>query len=195
MQKYYRIYTKVGETILRLITVGLGFNGNDFLHLFGERTLSTLRLLHYPTRLHNPANIPASAGDGNQAIVTGEHYDNGITIISTFNNSGLQIKPPGYPNWIDLPAGTNKLFINIGALLSHMVEGKMIATNHRVIDTGTDRYSLPFFYEPCYDADLSKTFYGNANPFVGKYIKYGTWMTNRTSQFYEYATTDFGIAD
>ena len=30
---------------------------------------------------------------------------------------------------------------------------------------------------------------------AGEYKKYGPWMTNRTSMFVEYKTTDFGIID
>ena len=30
---------------------------------------------------------------------------------------------------------------------------------------------------------------------IGEYKKYGPWMTNRTSMFVEYKTTDFGIID
>ena len=76
-----------------------------------------------------------------------------------------------------------------------MCNGKLMATNHRVLDIGIDRYSVPMFYEPSYDGDVSKTLDGRQNPLVGKYKKYGPWMTNRASMFAEYATTDFGIAD
>ena len=77
--------------------VGLGFERHQFQYKLGEEQSSTLRLLHYPSRLHDVASIPADAWDGKTPIVTGEHHDTSvITVLATFNMSGLQIKPPGY---------------------------------------------------------------------------------------------------
>ena len=100
-----------------------------------------------------------------------------------------------YDRWIDIKVDKNSLVINIGAMLSSLVDGRMIATNHRVIDTGVHRYSVPFFSEFTFDADVRNTFYGRKNEFVGTFEKYGPWSANLTSQYYEYATTDFGIVD
>ena len=129
-------------------------------------------------------------------IISGEHFDSGIlTILATFENAGLQIKPNGYPKWIDVPAIKDHLVINIGNLLADMVENRLVATNHRVIDIGISRYSVPFFLEPRYDGDLSKTIYGNMLKSVGKFTTYGRYMTNRTRMFAEYASVDWGYID
>ena len=76
---------------------GLGFQRDQFIGMCGEKQSSTFRLLHYPTRLNDVESIPDDAWDGKTAIVTGAHHDTSLmTVLATFNMSGLQIKPPGY---------------------------------------------------------------------------------------------------
>jgi len=196
IRKQFNVYTKASELFMELCAVGLGFERNHFVGVFSPHPLSTFRLLHYPSRIGRDDEIPEDAKDGDVRIVTGEHHDSTmLTLLATFEYAGLQIKPHGVKHWLDVPAEKNSLVVNIGALLQTMVNGKFVATNHRVIDIGADRYSVPLFYEPDFDADISKTVDGKENLWVGKYHKYGPWMTNRTSQFYEYATTDFGVAN
>jgi Isopenicillin N synthase and related dioxygenases len=196
VQKYSLLGYKASILMMEMLANGLGLDRHLFSSMLGPRHLSTMRLLHYPSRLHNPQSIPEEAWDGNKAIVTGEHFDSGIlTLLATFENSGLQIKPHGFPHWIDVPAIKNHLIINIGNLLSDIVENKLVATNHRVLDIGVDRYSAPFFLEPEYDADVSKTIFGNTVKSLGKFKRYGPYMANRTRMFAETATIDWGHFD
>ena len=196
MQNNYKLYKNACMLIMQMLATGLGFERTKFDNLFSPKQLSTQRLIHYPSRLGSPESIPPEAWDGDKAIVTGEHFDTGfLTILATFENAGLQIKPHGYPEWIDVPAMKDHLVINIGALLAEMVENRLIATNHRVIDIGVDRFSVPFFLEPHYDGDLSNNLYGSKLKSVGKFNKYGTYMANRTRMFAEYSKMDWGIMD
>ncbi|XP_065661485.1 isopenicillin N synthase-like [Hydra vulgaris] len=195
MEKYRRFFYETSSVIFRLMIHGLGFEKESYDYLFGPRSLSTYRLIHYPSRLANsPETIPDEAWDGDIAIATGEHFDSTIiTLLSTFHFNGLQIKPVGYSKWINVPADKDRLVVNVGALLEHLADRKMVATNHRVLDGGNSRYSVAMFYEPSHDADISKTFSGKKNDYVGNFIKYGLWMSNRTKMFAEYRTTDFGV--
>lgn len=193
MTDTYHFYANVAKDVNHLMAEGLGLKADYFDSSFGPEQLSTLRLLHYPTRI-NDTDLPDEAKDGDVRITTGEHSDTSyLTVLATFDNKGLQIKLKDDGPWLDVPPNKNALLINIGALLAEMVDGQFIATNHRVIDLGTDRYSVPFFYEMHFDGDVSKSISGK--PINTALPKYGLWMTNRTSMFAEYATTDFGIAD
>ena len=193
MKELYGFYTSVGKEVMHLMAEGLGLEIDHFDSMYGPDQLATLRLLHYPTRI-NDSNVPDEAKDGDTLITTGEHFDTAfLTILATFDNKGLQVKLDEDEPWLDVPPIKDGLVVNVGALLTKMVNEKFKATNHRVIDLGTDRYSVPFFFEPAFDADISKAVNGDIINTV--YPKYGPWMTNRTSQFKEYATTDFGIAD
>eukprot|EP00794_Sanderia_malayensis_P000165 gene165-777_t len=189
----FNFYSSLAEKIMHLLAEGLGLEAELFDNMFGQKQLSTLRLLHYPSRV-NFTDVPDEAKDGDTLITTGEHFDTAfLTILAAFENKGLQVKLSQNGPWLDVPPHKHALVINIGKLLSDIVNNELMATNHRVIDLGTDRYSVPFFYEPNFDGDISKTIDGKLiNPV---FQKYGPWMTNRTSQFVEYATTDFGIAD
>lgn len=196
MQDNYKLFQNACLLIMQMLATGLGFERTKFDNMFGSNQLSTKRLIHYPTRLHAPETIPSEAWDGDKAIVTGEHFDSGIlTILATFENAGLQIKPHGFSKWIDVPAMKNNLVINIGALLADIVEDRLVATNHRVLDIGVERFSVPFFLEPQYDGDISRTVYGKKVKSVGKLTKYGPYMTNRTRMFAEYSKMDWGILD
>jgi len=193
MTKMYKVYTNVAKEVTHLMAIGLGLDEDYFDSLFGSKQLSTLRLLHYPTRLTDP-DLPEEAKDGDIRITTGEHCDTSfLTILATFRNRGLQVKLSKDGQWLNIPPYNDGLIINVGALLSQMVDGKLKATNHRVIDLGNDRFSVPLFYEMRFDADVSRSLSGKVINSI--YQKYGPWMTNRTSMFAEYATTDFGIAD
>lgn len=193
MIKMHKFYANVGKEVTQLMAEGLGLSSNHFESHFGPRQLSTLRLLHYPTRI-NDTDVPEEAKDGDVRITTGEHHDTSfMTLLATFENPGLQVKLSDDEPWLNVPSHKNGLIVNVGALLTQLVDGQFKATNHRVIDLGTDRYSVPLFYEMHFDGDTSKSISGKI--VNAEFPKYGPWMTNRTSMFAEYATTDFGIAD
>jgi len=195
LKYHYRVYKEQAVFIMSLIARSLGFADDHFETLFEPNPLSTFRIIHYPSRI-NFTDVPEEAKDGETLITTGEHADTSmLTLLATFRNQGLQIDVNHDGNWIDVPAVNDAMVVNIGALLSRMTGHRYKATYHRVIDLGTDRFSAPFFFEPHFDADVSKTIYGKSITGVGEYKKYGPWMTNRTSMFVEYKTTDFGIID
>ncbi|CAH1777587.1 unnamed protein product [Owenia fusiformis] len=193
IKKYYNIYRKTGERVLRLIARSLKLEETALDHLYQPDVLATFRLLHYPSRVNIPkSEIPDEAKDGDTLMTTGPHADSTyITLLATFDNWGLQMQQDG--EWIDVPPIKDSLVMNIGALMTELVGGRFKATIHRVVDLGEDRYSVPFFYSPNFDADISKTYDGKEIERPGQYKKFGPWMLNRTSQFKEYATTDFGV--
>lgn len=192
---HYHLYKEQADFIMSLIARSLGFPDDHFESMFEPDALSTFRIIHYPSRI-NFTNVPEEAKDGDTLITTGEHADTSmLTVLATFRNPGLQIDVNHDGNWIDVPAVNDAMVVNLGALLSRMTSNRYKATYHRVIDVGVDRFSAPFFFEPRFDADVSKTINGKPITGVGEYKKYGPWMTNRTSMFVEYKTTDFGIID
>lgn len=195
LRYHYQVYRQQAVFMMSLIARSLGFPDAHFDSMFEPNPLSTFRIIHYPSRV-NFTDVPDEAKDGDTLITTGEHADTSmLTVLATFRNPGLQIDVNHDGNWIDVPAVNDAMVVNIGALLSRMTGYRYKATYHRVIDSGSDRFSAPFFFEPHFDADVSKTIYGDSITGAGEYKKYGPWMTNRTSMFVEYKTTDFGIID
>lgn len=58
--------------------------------------------------------------------------------------------------WIDAPAFPGTFVVNIGEMLELATNGYLKATLHRVISPlrGTDRISLPFFFNPALEATM-----------------------------------------
>ena len=78
-----------------------------------------------------------------------------VTLLATFNYGGLEIlKDDG--KWMAVPCRPNSLVMNIGDMLSNMSGGKFKSTMHRVVETGVQRFSVPFFFEPRYTADVTR---------------------------------------
>ena len=91
MIETYQFYRSTSALVMELIAQGIGLPASHFESFFEPNTLSTLRLLHYPSRLHDK-NIPNEARDGNVVITTGAHADSSmLTLLQTFDNQGLQV--------------------------------------------------------------------------------------------------------
>lgn len=182
MTNHSKAMYKLTLKINRLLSIGLGKEENYFDHCFQSKSLSTLRLLHYPTRDSPP---PPLLQDGDLVIQCAEHYDFSFaTFLSTFDYHGLQIRGKGDNQWLDVDPRPNSLVMNIGETLVRMTkEHNLKATVHRVVDRGERCFSVPFFVEPHYWADVgsSKTS-----------ALYGPWMLNRIRYNKEYCDTDFG---
>ncbi|XP_067679811.1 isopenicillin N synthase-like [Haliotis asinina] len=195
MQQYYKAILNTGTEILRLLALGSGLDEYWFESMFLPDTLSTLRLLHYPLR---PSTPPDTARDGDTVLCCSEHSDSGfVTLLATFHYRGLQILNQN-DKWVDVEPRPNSLVMNIGDILSKTSNGRFKATRHRVVETGMDRYSVPFFFEPRYGAEI-----GRMMPF--KHVmnnnytetsvievapepgtKYGPWLIEKMQQFAEY---------
>ena len=82
-----------------------------------------------------------------------EHTDYGtITILWQDDVGGLQVKNRD-GRWIDAPCIEDAFIINIGDMLELWSNDLFVSTPHRVINrSGSERYSIPVFYDPDYDA-------------------------------------------
>ncbi|ESP05341.1 hypothetical protein LOTGIDRAFT_227971 [Lottia gigantea] len=179
MVSYFDALFNAGLEICRLVCLGCGLEENWLDSTFIPDTLSTLRLLHYPQ------NHDSNNHDGDVRLCCSEHSDSGfITLLSTLGFPGLQLKL-GSGQWVDVPKRPNSLVMNIGDMLSIMTGNCLKATQHRVIDPGVDRYSVPFFFEPSYEAEIGYTFLGFPSQTIEK-KQYGDWLQGKILEFQEY---------
>ncbi|XP_063721667.1 probable iron/ascorbate oxidoreductase DDB_G0283291 [Symsagittifera roscoffensis] len=226
MQTFFTLMTSVSQRLLKMLSMGMGMKEDFWEHFCGRGDyMSTFRLLHYPTRTHlKSEEIPPVAREEDGTLVTtGQHSDTSfMTLLSTFQNPGLQVhlrdpKIEGAMRWVDVPNRKNCLVMNIGRLLAKLTDGELQATMHRVVDIGEERYSAPYFFEPSFFADISRTVSGQEMKEEGedeieatkRHIKetsgggervneefkwvYGPWMACNAAKFAEWKTTDFGI--
>lgn len=98
-------------------------------------------------------------------------------------------------SWVKIVPRPGSLVVNLGENLSKMTGGRIKATNHRVVDIGQTRYSVPFFFEPAYHARLPQNLPSaeevqennitSATDCPDCYI-YGEWLLSRITKFVEY---------
>jgi len=159
VRTYHLAMEATGAAIMRAMARGLGLPEDCFESAFA-RGISTLRLAHYPVR------PPESFGDlgeslwvsheGQRRYILGApHADSGfVTLLAQDGVEGLQAQAPDGA-WLTVPPTEGTLAVNFGKLLERWTGGRIRATIHRVIGSGAERFSIPFFYEPAADAVIA----------------------------------------
>ncbi len=156
---YYLGMERLCQALMRSLARGLGLDEHFFDASF-ERGLSTLRLLRYPVR--SAAELASCTDptlwqlhEGRRHYVTGApHVDSGfLTVLAQDRVHGLQARHRD-GSWIDVPPADEALAVNFGRVLERWSAGRIKATEHRVIGTGTERFSIAYFHEARADAQI-----------------------------------------
>ncbi|MEP6885536.1 MAG: 2OG-Fe(II) oxygenase family protein [Gammaproteobacteria bacterium] len=186
---YYRGMEQVSQALMRAIARGLTLE-EHFFDPFFDRGLSTLRLLRYPLRndVDQAARVDPSVWvihNGGRFYVNGApHVDSGfLTLLAQDGVPGLQARHRNGA-WLDVPPRDDGLAVNFGKVLERWCSGRISATEHRVIGTGRERKSIPFFYEARADAEIAPLPLAGASPFEPFF--YGDYLWAATTQFVEF---------
>ncbi|MFF4039709.1 isopenicillin N synthase family dioxygenase [Streptomyces sp. NPDC001816] len=133
----------VAQRLLHELLTAIGAPADFYDPIFGDHAHPHLKLVRYP----------GSAGDGTDQGV-GAHKDYGfLTLLLQDTVGGLQVqREDGL--FHDVPPLKGAFVVNLGELLEVATNGYLIATNHRVVSPpgATERFSVPFFYNPRLDA-------------------------------------------
>jgi isopenicillin N synthase-like dioxygenase len=145
MSKYFDMVTDLGLQVVRLLALAIGVPEDYFDSSF-EAPMAALRLLHYS---------PEPSAPKNGLFACGAHSDYGmITLLLTDQNKGLQIFTKS-GEWIDVPPKRGHFIVNLGDMLERWTNGLFLSTRHRVLIPDdaqrSERYSIPFFFEPNFD--------------------------------------------
>jgi isopenicillin N synthase-like dioxygenase len=147
------------------------------------KTLSTLRFNFYQKQ-DKPVEV--SAQDG-VALGCETHVDSGImTILYQDKKGGLQVQNRHTLEWHDVPHDPNAYVVNTGLALEYLTNGKMKATNHRVLFNQEERISIPFFFEPSYDFKLDPKYLEISEDHKYEIDNYEDFLTNSLKKFVEY---------
>ena len=147
------------------------------------KTLSTLRFNYYPKQ-DKPVEV--SSQDG-VALGCETHVDSGImTILYQDKKGGLQVQNRRSLEWHDVPHDPSAFVINTGLALEYLTNGRMKATNHRVLFNQEERISIPFFFEPSYDFILDPKYLDIDENLIYNINKYEDFLTNSLKKFVEY---------
>ncbi len=172
MLSYYDAMEALGYRLLPVYARALDLPSDYFDGLFDDPAWTT-RNQHYP---------PVAAEDNQFGIAP--HSDHGfLTLLPVTDEPGLQIRATS-GRW--LPANTidGAIIVNTGEFLNRWTNGRFMATPHRVVPTGRDRYSVAFFFNPSWDtvADPLPTCTGPDNPPRFKpvrFLDYRNWYLNQ----------------
>eukprot|EP00516_Mucochytrium_quahogii_P006444 CAMPEP_0203749506 /NCGR_PEP_ID=MMETSP0098-20131031/4050_1 /ASSEMBLY_ACC=CAM_ASM_000208 /TAXON_ID=96639 /ORGANISM=" , Strain NY0313808BC1" /LENGTH=317 /DNA_ID=CAMNT_0050638579 /DNA_START=26 /DNA_END=979 /DNA_ORIENTATION=+ len=147
---YINAMLPFGKTICDTIAEGFALetgkqiqDSDRFSGIYSDDPFWLCRGLHYPN--------DGLVNDSRQGC--GEHTDYGLlTMICQEPVPGcLEIKLDG--KWVSVDPVPNHFVINIGDVLQDWTDGYFMATPHRVLSPeATSRISVPFFYEPKFDA-------------------------------------------
>jgi isopenicillin N synthase-like dioxygenase len=175
--------------LMRAIARGLSLQEHFFDQAF-DKGLSTLRLLRYPIRTDAEQTAQTDPSvwvthEGRRFYVNGApHVDSGfLTLLAQDGISGLQARHRD-GTWLDVPPSDDGLAVNFGKVLERWCGGRIRATEHRVIGTGCERMSIPFFYEARADAEIRPLPMDGAASFEP--FLYGDYLWATTTQFVEF---------
>lgn len=134
--------------LMQLLALSLGLAEGYFDHTH-QNPMLTLRLLRYP---------PQPEGADAQTFGAGEHTDWGaITLLAQDHHGGLEVKLPS-GDWVAATPMDGALVVNLGDMVPRWTNGLYRSNPHRVRNVhsaGAPRHSIPFFYTPDYEAQVS----------------------------------------
>jgi isopenicillin N synthase-like dioxygenase len=141
---YMGALTRLGHQLMSLVGRGLGVGDDYFIDRYTSNPTLLFRIFNYPS---SPDTSAGSRG-------VGEHTDYGLlTLLYQDEVGGLQVKHGS--SWLDVPYVPGSFVINLGDMLERLTSGRYTSALHRVINSSNrDRISMPFFFDPSFDAEL-----------------------------------------
>lgn len=133
--------TGLGHRLVAAMGIGLGLGADYFdTHLTTDPVV-LMRVFQYPAVID-----PRGWG-------VAEHTDYGLlTLLHQDHTGGLQVRSG--TEWLDVDPVEGSLVCNLGDMLERMTGGSYRATPHRVCVPEEDRVSIPFFFDPSWDAEV-----------------------------------------
>jgi isopenicillin N synthase-like dioxygenase len=142
VEAYFDAVTALGHRMLGPLAICLGMSA-DVLRSLYSKPVAFMRLFHYPPN----SNVE------DKEFGAAEHKDYGfLTLLTQDAIGGLEIRSPN-DEIVLVPPRTDAIVINVGDMLSEITGGRFKSPLHRVINrAGIARYSIPFFFDPNFDA-------------------------------------------
>jgi isopenicillin N synthase-like dioxygenase len=142
VESYFDAVMALGDRMLGPLALCLGLTPSELRARY-TKPVAFMRLFHYP-----PTNNVAQNEFG-----AAEHKDYGfLTILAQDSTGGLEVRSPEGELVVAPPRQSN-FIVNAGDMLSEITSGTIRSAPHRVINrAGIGRYSIPFFYDPDFDA-------------------------------------------
>ncbi|HYM44503.1 MAG TPA: 2OG-Fe(II) oxygenase family protein [Steroidobacteraceae bacterium] len=186
---YYGAMERVAGALMHALARSLTLPP-DFFDAAFRRGLSTLRLIRYPPRSAaelasvTDSSLWVETPSGRRHLAGAPHSDSGfVTLLAQDRVAGLQVRARD-GRWLDVPPLEESLVVNFGQVLEQWTAGRIRATEHRVLGSQAERYSIPFFYEARADATIAPLPIDPADRFAP--FEYGDFLWQRISGFVEF---------
>lgn len=142
VESYFDAIMALGDRLLGPLALCLDLTPADMRARY-RKPVAFMRLFHYPPNSNVAHNEFGAA----------EHKDYGfLTILAQDSTGGLEVRSPA-GELVLAPPNPGNFIVNAGDMLSEITAGAIRSAPHRVINrAGKGRYSIPFFYDPDFDA-------------------------------------------
>jgi isopenicillin N synthase-like dioxygenase len=171
---YFEELTRLSTHLLRGFALALEIDEDYFLGSY-TKPLTQVSLLHYPAQ---PPTAPADEyGIRPHADATA------FTILAQDEVGGLQVQGSTV-DWIEARPIPGTFVVNIGDMMARWTNDRFASTKHRVLNrTGRERYSIPFFGIPDFEAvvDCLPTCCGPGRPAKYPPLKVGDFINRKNS--------------
>jgi isopenicillin N synthase-like dioxygenase len=170
VEAYFDAIVRLGSRLLGPLALSIGMQPEELRALY-RKPIAFMRLFHYP-----PGGRLQEGEHG-----AAEHQDFGfLTILAQDSAGGLEVRAPD-DSIVAVEPQPNTFIINIGDMLAEISGGTLRSAPHRVINrAGIGRYSIPFFYDPDFDARFATLPDVTAGEFMlakfGRFYKHGKEM-------------------
>ena len=138
---YYDAVFALGLRLLDALALELGVDPGELRRHITAPT-SQLRMLRYVEN-----EMPATK----EMVGIGAHSDFECFTILLQGGPGLQVLN-AEDDWIEAPPIPGTFIVNIGDIFEAWSGGRFKSTQHRVVNTGAERYSFPLFFGLDYHA-------------------------------------------
>ena len=166
VETYFDAVMALGDRLLGPLALCLDLSPSELRARY-RKPIAFMRLFHYPPTVNVAQNEYGAA----------EHKDYGfLTILAQDATGGLEVRSPD-GELVLAPPRQDSFIINAGDMLSEITGGALRSAPHRVINrAGIGRYSIPFFYDPDFDARFASLPEYSAGEFLlakfNKFYKY-----------------------
>lgn len=147
VRAHYDCLNRIAQAMILSIGRSAGFDEATIAARFGG-SHSTLRFLNYA------AGAGAAQTEGDVTVSAWAHTDaSGLSLLWQAA-PGLQAQ--GQDGiWRDIPMARNAISVHVGDVMTHLTDGAVPATPHRVLSSDQPRQSVGFFLEPALAAPVT----------------------------------------
>jgi isopenicillin N synthase-like dioxygenase len=146
-EAYIQALLSLSRRLMQLLALSLDLP-EAYFDATSHSPMVTLRMLRYP---------PHPPGADDRSFGAGAHTDWGaLTLLAQDTHGGLEVALPN-GGWLAAPPMPSTFIVNLGDMMPRWTNGLYRSSMHRVRNTlsnGAARYSIPFFYEPDYLAQI-----------------------------------------